>query len=292
MAVGLFIAIAAVVYFLAAPADKQNQEDQISAIEENIQPQDHNNRLELPTPLAKTTAEDEVVIAKTDVKPTILPKPVEPKPLISPNIKVGPSIRPADTKPIGETITLKKQTSPIGTISIKSPTVSPVIPTVRKAPKTYTVQKGDNGFQAVAVKMYGNSSKWRLIKEANPKVDTYKLQVGQKLIIPPLPDKPKTLSASPVTIVTSSGSKLYIVQDGDQGFWGVAKKVYGHGKYSYLIGKANPNAVPNELQIGQKLIIPPLTEVKKSSTSVSAAQPTASAARTEVSDEDARPVFD
>jgi nucleoid-associated protein YgaU len=64
----------------------------------------------------------------------------------------------------------------------------------------------------------------------------------------------------------------YIVKKGDIGFWSIAEKVYGQGKYWTLISKANPNVDSNNLAVGQKLVIPPLPTVP------AAQRPTASAA--------------
>jgi nucleoid-associated protein YgaU len=49
---------------------------------------------------------------------------------------------------------------------------------------------------------------------------------------------------------------MYVVQKGDSGFWGIAQKHYGDGKYYYLIAKANPKVNSNSLQIGDKLVLP------------------------------------
>ena len=54
---------------------------------------------------------------------------------------------------------------------------------------------------------------------------------------------------------------IYIVKKGDNGFWSIAEKVYGQGKYWTLISKANPNVDSNNLAVGQELVIPPLPAV-------------------------------
>lgn len=57
--------------------------------------------------------------------------------------------------------------------------------------------------------------------------------------------------------------KIYIVKEGDDGFWAVAQNVYSHGKYWHLIAKANPDADSNVLFAGQKLKIPPLPSSRR-----------------------------
>ncbi|MFW5690552.1 MAG: LysM peptidoglycan-binding domain-containing protein [Planctomycetota bacterium] len=57
----------------------------------------------------------------------------------------------------------------------------------------------------------------------------------------------------------------YTVQKGDNGFWVIAEKHYGNGKYYTLIRDANPTVSSTALRPGKKLICPPLP--KKSTTS-------------------------
>ncbi|MCE5326145.1 MAG: LysM peptidoglycan-binding domain-containing protein [Planctomycetaceae bacterium] len=56
----------------------------------------------------------------------------------------------------------------------------------------------------------------------------------------------------------STAPRTYVVASGDNGFWSVAKKMYGDGKYMDVIAKANPQIDPESLRPGQKLTIPPL----------------------------------
>jgi len=50
----------------------------------------------------------------------------------------------------------------------------------------------------------------------------------------------------------------YVVKEGDMGFWLIAVKVYGDGKYQYLIAQANPGVQSTRLCVGQTLKIPAL----------------------------------
>ncbi|MCD6304148.1 MAG: LysM peptidoglycan-binding domain-containing protein [Planctomycetes bacterium] len=129
------------------------------------------------------------------------------------------------------------------------------------AHRTYVVQKGDAGFWAVAEKVYGDGRLWQLIAKANPGVDSNALRPGKKLIIPPKPvarPEPAGGGASPRggLVVGPNGRRTYIVQKGDAGFWAVAEKVYGDGKYWTLIAKANPTVKSSALQPGDRLIVP------------------------------------
>ena len=125
---------------------------------------------------------------------------------------------------------------------------------------------------AAKPEVYGKGYYWRHIQKANPVAasDPTRLKPGTKLIIPPLPQRaPATI---PVTstrglsrpsaadhgrTIVQGGRKYYIVQAGDAGYWGIAQKVYGEGRYNYLIDRANPGVDSNSLQPGKKLYIPP-----------------------------------
>ena len=66
--------------------------------------------------------------------------------------------------------------------------------------------------------------------------------VGPALAVTPAPKAPQT----------------YTVAAGDMGFWAIAAKVYGDGKYMYLIAEGNPGVNSSALKVGQVLRIPPL----------------------------------
>jgi len=121
----------------------------------------------------------------------------------------------------------------------------------------YTVQKGDAGFWGIAQKVYGNGAKWPLIAKANPDVDSRSLRPGMVLTVPPLTQEPtrETVDGG-LSGATATGQKTYTVQKGDAGFWGIAEKVYGHGKHHAKIAEANPSANPTALRPGQVLVIP------------------------------------
>jgi nucleoid-associated protein YgaU len=154
--------------------------------------------------------------------------------------------------------------TPVASAGPASPQ-QPLKPSV-SGQRTYTVVKGDAGFWGIAAKEYGNGQYWTLLAKANPGVDSNALKVGQVLVVPPKPDNnvaaPVASTAQPAQanrISSGSGaSQTYTVQKGDNGFWGVAQKVYGNGKYHELIASANPQVDPQKLQVGQKLIVPPL----------------------------------
>ena len=70
---------------------------------------------------------------------------------------------------------------------------------------------------------------------------------------------PRAVPSPPAKpVVQPARPRIYVVQEADtKGYWGIAKKVYGAGKYYYLIAKAN-QVRSEHLRVGQKLVIPPL----------------------------------
>lgn len=139
--------------------------------------------------------------------------------------------------------------------------------------RTYVVAEGEAGLWGVSEKVYGKGIYWEHIQRANPKARPSALRPGMKLIIPPLPKTAPQRDSTTTTIrpagtarrplpkrgqvYTENGRRYYVVKAGDKGYWTVAKKVYGNGKYSYLIDRANPGVDTDSLQPGDKLLVPP-----------------------------------
>jgi len=163
--------------------------------------------------------------------------------------------------------------------------------------REYIVAEGDAGLWGIAEKMYGKGQLWEVIQKANPGVKPSALRVGMKLVIPPLSTttSPRpgivtpagktaatTPSGSPRTrgaVFTENNRQYYIVQSGDAGYWGIARKVYGDGKYSYLIDRANSGVDSSSLQPGDKLVIPPISSAGESTQPTRSIRPTPAPAR-------------
>ena len=128
--------------------------------------------------------------------------------------------------------------------------------------KYYYVRPGDAGFWAVSEQAYRDGKHWAIIKNANPQADSGRLRAGQKLIIPPLPAAGALPHAAGTAAASGAsplrpGEKWYTIQEGDNGFWDVAKKNYGSGKHWKLIADANPDVDATRLRAGRKLRVPP-----------------------------------
>jgi nucleoid-associated protein YgaU len=166
------------------------------------------------------------------------------------------------------------------------------LPAASRGTTTYVVKKGDKGFWDVAVKVYGSGKGkyWPLIEKANRQVSYTGLKEGMTLVIPPLPDQP----AGPSTVVTPStptaGEKIYTVQPND-GWWKIALKEYGDGKYWEQLRKANPQ-VEGALKVGQKIRIPPLSSLGSTTPPTTPASPARPASQPAASPSYDRPIFD
>ncbi len=161
----------------------------------------------------------------------------------------------------------------------------PVRPTATKAaPKTYVVADGES-LASVAKKAYGPEEGNKLVNvqriyEANRNIlkSPDEVKVGQKLVIPPLPQpasgpkKPEeVLSAALFKFRTESGAKpaptgapskpqegrWYVVQDGDS-LWKIAVSQLGSGARHEEIAKLNAELLKNKdsLDVGMRLRLP------------------------------------
>ena len=165
--------------------------------------------------------------------------------------------------------------------------------------RIYIVKKGDAGFWGIAKALYGHGKYWPAIAKANPRADSGGLKPGDRLIIPPKPQPTRPTGSTPPTVRRGAippGMSVYVVKAGDQGWWGVAKNVYGSGALWPAIEKANPGVDPTRLQANQEILYPPKEEAARL---IRATGPSRTATRTrptrprpEEPERDLRPVFD
>jgi len=191
-------------------------------------------------------------------------------------VSANPGLNPTSMR-IGKTI--KIPPLPVSPVGSGIAGVSAADPVTTFGEKIYVVRDGDSGMWGVSESQYGHGKYYTAIADRNPTVDSARLKIGQKLIIPSL-EKAKdfltggsgaTISGTPSIGGTSGaaplptvglGEKIYVVRDGDSGMWGVSKSQYGDGKYFPAISNRNPGVNPSRLKIGQKLVIPSLEQAK------------------------------
>jgi LysM repeat protein len=130
--------------------------------------------------------------------------------------------------------------------------VPPPLPDVAPPPATateYVIQRGDT-FSSIAPKFHVTV---KALQTANPNVDPAKLQIGQKIMIPPpTVAAPGTSTATPT--VAPTGEQLYTVKSGDA----LIKIAAEHHTTVNAIKRLN-NLSTDRIVVGQKLKLPPNT---------------------------------
>jgi len=125
-----------------------------------------------------------------------------------------------------------------------SPATTEPIPELTPAASEYTIAKGDS-FSTIAKRFQGVTAK--AIQDANPGVDPLKLQIGQKITIPP----PSADAVTPVVPVVGSGEVIYTVKSGDN-LTTIARQF---GTTVRALRSAN-DLPTDSIKVGQKLKIP------------------------------------
>jgi len=138
------------------------------------------------------------------------------------------------------------------------PTTQPASTVGTPATTEYTIKAGDTGV-SIAKDWFGDGNKWTLISKANPWVDFNKLQIGQKIKLPPKNATAATVApATPVKSATDSNSGVYVVRSGDT-LIKIARDLYNDASKWEAIYAANRKTIgddPAELQAGMKLTLP------------------------------------
>jgi nucleoid-associated protein YgaU len=277
IAVGLCVIALAVLYFVFADGAGRTEEQGTPA--EGEQPGVDNNIVRVPQP----RPEPEII------RPRVTPPSPEPEPVVE-EPTTQPRVEPQTrtVQPTSPTPRVVRPYSPPRLTPVEpevpgvpEPSVGEPVHVTRpqpSRPRLYTVQEGDDGFWAVSQKVYGHGKYWQLIRDANPTADSNALRAGQTLRIPALPEEERQPPSGPEptpgsTRELAGGRRVYTVEKGDNGFWGISQKVYGTGTYARLIQEANPQADTGSLRPGQTLIIPPRPTEAESPRSVRTTRP-------------------
>jgi len=116
---------------------------------------------------------------------------------------------------------------------------------------TYVVRAGDTLYE-IAVAKYGDPKFVQAIQEANPGLDPTRLQVGQRIVLPPRAAATARSPAKP------RRPKVYVVKRGDT-LIGIARKIYGDGAMYPKIYQANKDILSSlnaRLYPGMRLRLP------------------------------------
>lgn len=137
--------------------------------------------------------------------------------------------------------------------------VNPPAPTPpAPIPPTYTeyIVKPNDTFTKIATEWFGDASKWELIRRANPYADPVRLQVGDRLRLPPKDTELETPQGERET-----EGMFYTVRSGDN-LSRIAVAFYRDASKWSLIYEANRptiGASPDNLRPGMRLMIPSVT---------------------------------
>ena len=186
----------------------------------------------------------------TGNEPLLPDAPLEDLQADTPNLNEPPVVEPRET--------LEGIASGIG-----SAAPLPQGPEQLGGVRTHVVASGDN-FSSIAARYYGDSNLFALIQKANPSVDSRRLKIGQKLLIPEQPATTETApggAVAPVTPPAGAGPATdgtYTVVAGDT-LGGIAEKHLGRELLWQEIYKLNRDVIgddPANLKVGMKLKLP------------------------------------
>ena len=154
-------------------------------------------------------------------------------------VLADPGLMPVDTNPPSASL-----------VDTSTPTATPIdsLPPTPATATEYTIARGDS-FSIIAKKFPGVTAK--AIQEANPSVDPLRLQIGQKIVIPPPAALPANGAATTGSAVSATGEVIYTVKSGDN----LTKIATQFGTTIRALRSAN-NLVTDNIKVGQKLKIP------------------------------------
>jgi nucleoid-associated protein YgaU len=130
----------------------------------------------------------------------------------------------------------------------------------------YKIKKGDT-LAKIAKKVYGDSSKWRIIIEANPDINPKNLKPGDEIKIPQNGDVVLKSTMTPETKSASAPCKKYdcyehTIEPG-QSLMDVSALYYGTHHKWHIIAKANRIGKKTALKVGQKIKVPKTDKFRK-----------------------------
>lgn len=189
-----------------------------------------------PEPVAPVTP---AVAALPTIATPTTPPPSSPEPVVTPSVSVR-TAPPSTPEPVAAAPSIQDTPSPATPVaavpapeppvtpsmSEPAPVAEPVAPKIRETP---IVPAGPS----VSPK----------IRETPGTPVIRETPGGRTGVTPPVP-------------ATPGAETVYEVKKGDSGFWAIAEKIYGDGKYWPLIAHANPGVESSSLVAGKKLKIP------------------------------------
>lgn len=126
--------------------------------------------------------------------------------------------------------------------------------------RVYAIKKGDSYYR-IAERELGDASRHKEIEQLN-KVPASELHEGQKIKLPAKGTKvARGPSAEGGAAPDAGGKRTHTVAAGEM-LSTISQKYYGTSKHWREIVKANPGVDPEDLRVGQKLVIPEVAGAK------------------------------
>lgn len=137
------------------------------------------------------------------------------------------------------------------------PTVEPpaVETPAETEPTTYVIKRRDT-MSSIAQEWLGDASLWPRIAQANPRLDPMRMQIGQKIVLPPRDGG--AMTPAPSASGGGGGERIHVVRDGEN-LSEVALTYYGDDTKWQRIYRANRTKIgtdPDQLEVGMRLVIP------------------------------------
>ncbi len=167
-----------------------------------------------------------------------------PEPLISDADRTNAPVMPTFSEPtnvVPDTMSSATSAVPVAPV-LPEPTVTPVQPLPQVT--EYSVLKGDT-LSSIASK-FGVTV--RALQEANPGIEPTRLQIGQKIQVPPPSAAPAAEPKGGATATAANGSQVYTVKSGDT----LSSIASRFGTTVRAIRSAN-NLSPDGFVVGQKV---------------------------------------
>jgi nucleoid-associated protein YgaU len=204
--------------------------------------------VEQPKPVAPAASEAKThIVANGELLGDIALKYLGSAKLWKKIVEANPGLDPKNLK-VGQKLV-------IPAVEGKTDTAAPVVATGGE--RTYTVKSGDTLY-VIAKRELGSASRWKEIEKLN-NLSTNDLKIGQVIKLPAAPGS-STGTTTPGTSTTPdaaapTGGKTHSVAKGET-LADISKKYYGTTKNWKKIVEANPGVSPENLKVGQKLVIP------------------------------------
>ncbi|MEM6333472.1 MAG: LysM peptidoglycan-binding domain-containing protein, partial [Planctomycetota bacterium] len=126
-------------------------------------------------------------------------------------------------------------------------------------PTTYAVRRGDT-LSSIAVRLFGDESRWVDIAQANPTIDPIRLRVGQELKLP-APTVQRASDDRAAEAVEAPRAELrHTIQSGEN-LSSISQRYYGQAGRWRALFNANRDVLgnnPNAIRAGMVIVIPPL----------------------------------